>query len=427
MIWFKRFSIRRFSGNGWLNRNNRNQKDSIEFRVETRGKCLYKISVRTNDEVISGTDSAVFLTIFGEENQTKRVQLISSTLGPVEKFSPGTTNCFDLLLDEVGKVRWIFLLGRNENSSFSLGRKDSRNRNRNRRERSHAELAFRPNSNRKRSRSLQVRESFPFRRDSKFRKCSTIEKNERRKLRFEFERFFFVNFRWLVDSKFILFLDEGKKRKISNDSEKLVDEKSRKFCFSLKSFECETMLDLSTMSIKLKPSIRKQTEERRNSTRSNNDEICYKILVRLENPPIGEIPDEASLFLTIRGKEDSLPTQILHKTKKSKRISSEFSARDIGEVKKNRISSNRNQFFCLRFAASRSVKKKTSCQSVGSLLTWRFGAPMRNKCCSKKKTLFFILKKSFFFFKVFKSAEKSKKIKVSTFLRAIEVSFGSMF
>jgi secreted protein with Ig-like and vWFA domain len=65
---------------------------------------MYSITIETSSEDNSGTDSGVFMTIYGEKNRTKQVQLNTTKQGDDALFEQSKTNEFELELDDVGNV-----------------------------------------------------------------------------------------------------------------------------------------------------------------------------------------------------------------------------------------------------------------------------------------------------------------------------------
>ncbi len=61
----------------------------------------YEVEVKTADEMGAGTDSNVYLSIYGEKSEAKKLQL-SRSIGKL--FEKGSLDKFDLDLKELGKV-----------------------------------------------------------------------------------------------------------------------------------------------------------------------------------------------------------------------------------------------------------------------------------------------------------------------------------
>lgn len=64
----------------------------------------YVITVVTSSEENSGTDSGVLMTICGDKDTTKQFQLINAKQNNQDLFQTGTTNEFEMELDDVGNV-----------------------------------------------------------------------------------------------------------------------------------------------------------------------------------------------------------------------------------------------------------------------------------------------------------------------------------
>ena len=58
----------------------------------------------TKSDDFAGTDSGVLMTIFGDQAATKQFPLARTKQGDVPKFAEGSTNEFQLDLDDVGQV-----------------------------------------------------------------------------------------------------------------------------------------------------------------------------------------------------------------------------------------------------------------------------------------------------------------------------------
>lgn len=105
------FDLFRFNTNRWLNQATGTfaeffpeQPKPISPR-EGVDQVKYKITVVTSSENDSGTDSGVFMTIYGDKNQTKQFQLANTEKGSELLFKPGETREFQMELDDVGTVR----------------------------------------------------------------------------------------------------------------------------------------------------------------------------------------------------------------------------------------------------------------------------------------------------------------------------------
>lgn len=65
---------------------------------------MYNITVVTSSDDDANTDSGVFMTIFGDKDQTKQFQLTNTKQGNQATFESGKTNEFEMELDDVGAV-----------------------------------------------------------------------------------------------------------------------------------------------------------------------------------------------------------------------------------------------------------------------------------------------------------------------------------
>jgi hypothetical protein len=74
---------------------------------------MYKIRIITSSENDSGTDSGVFMTIYGNKSQTKQFQLITTKQDSNLLFKPGETNEFTVELNDVGNVCSILIFSFN--------------------------------------------------------------------------------------------------------------------------------------------------------------------------------------------------------------------------------------------------------------------------------------------------------------------------
>ena len=63
----------------------------------------------TSSDDHAGTDSGVLMTIFGEKDATKQFQVNRTKQGDSAVFETGTTNEFEMELDDVGNVNERFL------------------------------------------------------------------------------------------------------------------------------------------------------------------------------------------------------------------------------------------------------------------------------------------------------------------------------
>jgi hypothetical protein len=74
---------------------------------------MYTIRIVTSSENDSGTDSGVFMTIYGDKSQTKKFQLITTKQDSNLLFKPGETNEFTIELNDVGNVCLILIFSFN--------------------------------------------------------------------------------------------------------------------------------------------------------------------------------------------------------------------------------------------------------------------------------------------------------------------------
>ncbi len=63
----------------------------------------YEVDIKTGDDIGSGTDSNVFLSIFGDKGDLQKVHLHTAKNNK-NKFEKGGLDKFDLELKDVGKV-----------------------------------------------------------------------------------------------------------------------------------------------------------------------------------------------------------------------------------------------------------------------------------------------------------------------------------
>jgi hypothetical protein len=68
----------------------------------------YTVTVRTEDELGAGTDSNVFLEIYGEFGQTDR-HILHTSETHSNKFEKGQTDIFKLEAANVGQVSTLFM------------------------------------------------------------------------------------------------------------------------------------------------------------------------------------------------------------------------------------------------------------------------------------------------------------------------------
>ncbi len=67
-------------------------------------QILYTITIVTSSENDSGTDSGVFMTIYGDKDRTKQFQLITTKQDSELLFKQNQTNKFEIELNDVGNV-----------------------------------------------------------------------------------------------------------------------------------------------------------------------------------------------------------------------------------------------------------------------------------------------------------------------------------
>jgi hypothetical protein len=65
---------------------------------------IYTITIVTSSENDSGTDSGVFMTMYGDKGRTEQFQLVSTRQDSDLLFKPGETNEFKIELNDIGKV-----------------------------------------------------------------------------------------------------------------------------------------------------------------------------------------------------------------------------------------------------------------------------------------------------------------------------------
>jgi hypothetical protein len=80
--------------------------DHCEILLIRIDQTIYTITIITSSEKDSGTDSGVFMTIYGDKDQTKKFQLITTKQDSELLFKPGGTNQFEFELDDVGIVNF---------------------------------------------------------------------------------------------------------------------------------------------------------------------------------------------------------------------------------------------------------------------------------------------------------------------------------
>ena len=73
-------------------------------RLSFIDQTLYTITVVTSSESNAGTNSGVLMTIYGGENRTKQFQLIATEQDSKLLFQPGSTDKFQIELNDVGTV-----------------------------------------------------------------------------------------------------------------------------------------------------------------------------------------------------------------------------------------------------------------------------------------------------------------------------------
>ena len=82
---------------------NYQKKRILKFIFIRIDQSKYTITIVTSSEADSGTDSGVFMTIYGDKNHTKQFLLSTSD----ELFKKNKTNRFEFELIDVGKINKI--------------------------------------------------------------------------------------------------------------------------------------------------------------------------------------------------------------------------------------------------------------------------------------------------------------------------------
>ena len=95
-----------------------------ESTVPRADQALYKITIVTSSANDSGTDSGVFLTIYGDQGQTKQFPLIDTKQDSELLFKAGETREFQVELNDVGKVGVRRLIVSHRRLSFDLDWED---------------------------------------------------------------------------------------------------------------------------------------------------------------------------------------------------------------------------------------------------------------------------------------------------------------
>ncbi|CAF2520074.1 unnamed protein product [Rotaria sp. Silwood2] len=96
-----------FKAYRWLSEEEENFIDLLSEETLDKDQTLYRIKIVTSSENDSGTDSSVFMKIYGENDQTKRFQLITTEEDSKSLFKQGKTDQFDIKLNDVGNIKKI--------------------------------------------------------------------------------------------------------------------------------------------------------------------------------------------------------------------------------------------------------------------------------------------------------------------------------
>ncbi|CAF1064509.1 unnamed protein product [Rotaria sordida] len=96
-----------FKAYRWLSEEQENFIDLLSEETLEEDQILYRIKIITSSEDDSGTDSNVFMKIYGENDQTKRFQLITTEQDSKLLFKKGKTDKFDIKLNDVGNIQKI--------------------------------------------------------------------------------------------------------------------------------------------------------------------------------------------------------------------------------------------------------------------------------------------------------------------------------
>ena len=96
-----RSSFFRFTADRWLT-----QQNDIDLVPDdpNKGQMRYTIIVMTNGDKDAGTDSGVFLTIYGDEKQTMPIHLLQTKQGNDAQFQPNSVNIFQFDFEDIGQV-----------------------------------------------------------------------------------------------------------------------------------------------------------------------------------------------------------------------------------------------------------------------------------------------------------------------------------
>ncbi|UJR35879.1 hypothetical protein I4U23_028622 [Adineta vaga] len=105
-----------FQANRWLSTEKDDKKTFIDLipdepkpptPLSNKDQSTYLITIVTSSRKDAGTDSNVFMTIFGDKDITKQFQLTNTKQGDKALFKSGETNEFEMELDDVGIINKI--------------------------------------------------------------------------------------------------------------------------------------------------------------------------------------------------------------------------------------------------------------------------------------------------------------------------------
>ncbi|CAF1409527.1 unnamed protein product [Adineta ricciae] len=102
-----------FQANRWLSVEKDDQKTYINLvpdePISKKDQAKYLITIVTGSGKDAGTDSGVFMVVEGDKDQTERFQLVNTKRGEKALFESGTTNEFEMELDDVGNINRIMI------------------------------------------------------------------------------------------------------------------------------------------------------------------------------------------------------------------------------------------------------------------------------------------------------------------------------
>ncbi|CAF0819854.1 unnamed protein product [Rotaria sp. Silwood1] len=96
-----------FKAYRWLSEDQENFIDLLSYETLEDDHTLYRIKIVTSSNNDSGTDSSVFMKIYGENDRTQRFQLITTDQDPKSLFKQGQTDQFEIKLNNVGNIKKI--------------------------------------------------------------------------------------------------------------------------------------------------------------------------------------------------------------------------------------------------------------------------------------------------------------------------------